>query len=113
MLDNLPDHPLREGLSRSPLFARGDAPGFAEPPGWEEPAEPPAGLQHARRQVIEMLGPSPTLVDDLVRRCQFSAAAIVAVLLELELAGRVEMLPGNRVVLVAGPYFPSPPIRTS
>jgi DNA processing protein len=103
VLDNLPDHPSREGLGRSPLFARGDTPGFAEPPPWEEPAEPEAGLQHARRQVIEMLGPSPTLVDDLVRRCQFSAAAIVAVLLELELAGRVEMLPGNRVALVAGP----------
>lgn len=103
VLDNLPDHPSREGLSRSPLFARGDTPGFAEPPAWEEPAEPAAGLQHARRQVIEMLGPSPTLVDDLVRRCQFSAAAILAVLLELELAGRVEMLPGNRVALVSGP----------
>ena len=26
VLDNLPDHPLREGIGRSPLFARGPAP---------------------------------------------------------------------------------------
>ena len=103
VLDNLPDHPLREGLSRSPLFARPESPGFAEPPPWREPDEAPSELALARRNVIEMLGPSPTLVDDLARRCQFSAAAIMAVLLELELAGRVEMLPGNRVALIAGP----------
>ena len=54
-----------------------------------------------------MLGPSPTSVDDLVRRCQFSAPAILTVLLELELAGRVETLPGNRVALIAGPSRPT------
>jgi DNA processing protein len=32
-----------------------------------------------------------------VRSCQFSAPAVVAALLELEIAGRVEALPGNRV----------------
>ncbi len=102
VIDNLPDHPLREGLSRSPLFARGEPPGFAAPPP-EDPIEPLAGLDCARQQVIEMLGPSPTSVDDLVRRCQLSLTAIMTVLLELELAGRVELLPGNRVALIAGP----------
>ena len=51
--------------------------------------------------MLDLLGPSPTLVDDLIRRCQFSPAAVMAALLELELAGRVETLPGNRVTLVA------------
>jgi len=51
------------------------------------------------------MGPSPTSVDDLVRRCQFSAAAVMSVLLELELAGRLETLPGNRVALLAGTNF--------
>ncbi len=101
VLDNLPDHPLREGLARDPLFARG-----APPSGLAEPAAPPpeaeADLDAARRQVVELLGPSPTSVDDLVRRCQFSAAAAMAVLLELELAGRVEALPGNRFALISG-----------
>jgi DNA processing protein len=101
VLDNLPDHPQREGLSRSPLFARGTIPGAAEAPAtWEEPAEAPVDLLKARMQVIDLLGVSPTAVDDVVRRCQFSAAAVMAVLLELELAGRIQTLPGSRVALL-------------
>jgi DNA processing protein len=46
------------------------------------------------------LGPTPVKVDDLLRRCQLSPAAVLAVLLELELAGRVETLPGNRFALL-------------
>jgi DNA processing protein len=103
VLDNLPDHPWRSGLARAPLFARG-APerGMAEPaPAWEEPPEPAGGLAVARSQVVELLDGSPTPVDDLVRRCQFSPAAVMAVLLELELAGRIETLSGARVALLA------------
>jgi DNA processing protein len=101
VLANLPDHPLRQGLSRDPLFARGPVPGVAEPA--QEPFEPPEAaseMARARTQVIDLLGPSPCSVDDLVRRCQFSPAAIMAVLLEMELAGRVQTLPGNRVALL-------------
>ncbi len=64
------------------------------PSGPEEPGNLPA----ARKQVLELLDSSPTTVDDLVRRCQFSAAAVNAVLLELEIAGRVALLPGDRVM---------------
>jgi DNA processing protein len=42
-------------------------------------------------------------VDEIARRCQLSTAAITAVLLELELAGRIETLAGNRVALAASP----------
>jgi len=101
VLDNLPDHPSREGLARSPLFARDMPAGLAEPPPrWAEPTESVADLAKARKQVIDLLGSSPTAVDDVVRRCQFSASAIMAVLLELELAGRIETLPGSRVALL-------------
>ncbi len=62
--------------------------------------EDPAGLDRARSRVVELLGPTPTKVDDLMRRCQLSPAAVMAVLLELELAGRVETLPGNRFALL-------------
>jgi DNA processing protein len=104
VLENLPDHPQREGLSRDPLFARGPPPGVAEAPAdWEEPAEAALELVKVRIQVLELLGISPTAVDDVVRRCQFSAAAVMAVLLELELAGRVQTLPGNRVALLFEP----------
>jgi DNA processing protein len=100
VLDNLPDHPTRQGLARDPLFVRGN-PGLSEAAlDWEEPSENPLDLAKARAQVIELLGTSPTAVDDVVRRCQFSAAAVMAVLLELELAGRIETLPGSRVALL-------------
>ena len=101
VLDNLPDHPSREGLARLPLFVREAPPGFAESPEtWLEPGNSAADIARARKQVIDLLGSSPTAVDEVVRRCQFSAAAVMAVLLELELAGRIETLPGSRVALL-------------
>ena len=64
--------------------------------------------------MLENLGHDPTQVDDLVRRCQLSASAVVAALLELELGGRVEMLPGNKACLVGyGNAEPRPCIRKS
>jgi DNA processing protein len=109
VLDNLPDHPSREGIGRSPLFARGLPPGLSAPDSFLEPPEiyrstvSEGPIPHS--QVLDLLESSPTPVDDLVRRCQFSAAAVMAALLELELAGRVETLPGNRVALLAAPAF--------
>ncbi len=99
ILANLPDHPARQGLARDPLFQHGPA-GFAEPPpAWSEPREDQAALSQARRQVPGLIGADPVSVDEIARRCQLSTAAITAVLLELELAGRVETLSGNRVAL--------------
>jgi DNA processing protein len=75
-----------------------------DPPSCDSPdvdqLEDPSGLDRARSQVVALLGPTPTKVDDLMRRCQLSPAAVMAVLLELELAGRVETLPGNRFALL-------------
>jgi DNA processing protein len=53
-----------------------------------------------RLQIESALGTSPAAVDELVRQCQVSAAVVATVLMELELAGRLERLPGNRVALV-------------
>jgi len=47
--------------------------------------------------ILEKLSPTPVAVDELVRQCQLSAAAVASLLLELELAGRVERHPGNLV----------------
>lgn len=84
--------------------------GFAEAPemlsmgwgvGWGADApESWAELDRVRGQVFELLGPAPVPVDDLLRRCQFSVHAVLAVLTELELGGRIESLPGNRVSLL-------------
>lgn len=55
----------------------------------------------AHALVLAALGPSPVAVDELVRECQLSAAAVLAAILELELAGRAHRHPGNRVALTA------------
>jgi DNA processing protein len=52
------------------------------------------------RKVLSALGSAPTMVDELVRRCQVSAAAVAEVLLALELEGRLERHRGNRVSLI-------------
>jgi DNA processing protein len=49
--------------------------------------------------IVEKLSPTPVAVDELVRQCQLSAASVATLLLELELAGRVERHPGNLVSL--------------
>jgi DNA processing protein len=87
------------------LFPFGpDTSGVRDPPpcvsGDPDQLVEPSGLDRARSQVVSLLGPTPTKVDDLMRRCQLSPAAVMAVLLELELAGRVETLPGNRFALL-------------
>jgi DNA processing protein len=50
--------------------------------------------------VVAALGPVPTAVDELVRRCQVSAATMAEILLALELEGRLERHRGNRVSLI-------------
>jgi len=52
------------------------------------------------RRIEAALGTTPAAVDELIRQCQVSPAVLATVLLELELAGRLERLPGNRVALV-------------
>ena len=66
------------------------------------PATPPPAAPEApgeAGQLLELLGPTPMPVDDLLRRCHLSPSAAQAILFDLELAGRVEILPGNRVAL--------------
>lgn len=53
-----------------------------------------------RRGVAELLGPTPVAIDELVRQSGQAAATVQLVLLELELAGRIERHAGARVSLV-------------
>jgi DNA processing protein len=63
-----------------------------------KPRQNQAGPEAAK--VLSALGSVPTAVDELVRRCQVSAAAVAEVLLALELEGRLERHRGNRVSLM-------------
>jgi DNA processing protein len=69
---------------------------------WEPPPtvfEDGAEADAARRAVGEMLSPAPVAVDEIIRTCQLSPALVSTILLEWELAGRLERHPGNRVSL--------------
>jgi DNA processing protein len=52
-----------------------------------------------RERIAELLSPTPSPRDDLIRITGAPAAVVYAALTELALAGRVELLPGG---LVAG-----------
>ena len=64
----------------------------------EKPKEIPKDGSTAK--VLRALSSVPTAVDELVRRCQVSAATVAEVLLALELEGRLERHRGNCVSLI-------------
>lgn len=82
-----------EVLQSQPMDAAGDV--FLEP-------EYQLGRDHEadgdeRRRIIALLSPSSVEIDDLIRESGGSPAAVIGVLLELELAGRITRHPGGRV----------------
>ena len=96
-------HTLYRHLSSTGLPAR-----LAPPSGAEirpsrrlqqrhQGAEPDAG---ERARIVELLGPTPVPIDDLVRLSGSSPAIVRVVLLELELAGRLERHGGALVSLL-------------
>jgi DNA processing protein len=62
----------------------------------EAPAEP---AENDRSRVLEALGPSPVEIDEIIRFTGLSARVVHVILLELDLAGRVERQPGQRAAL--------------
>ncbi|MGH6877445.1 MAG: DNA-processing protein DprA [Rhizomicrobium sp.] len=55
--------------------------------------------ENLRRKAEELLGATPVSVDELVRQCGAPAGAVLSILLELELAGRLHREAGGRVSL--------------
>lgn len=68
------------------------------PPKFEDIAPSPS-LDKARQLVNENLSIIPISVDELIRECQLSASDVWIVLLEMEIAGRLERHPGGKVSL--------------
>lgn len=69
-------------------------------PDQPEPADQARADDALRKRVVELLGPTPVAVDDLVREARAPAGAVQIVLLELELAGRIERHGGGLVSLI-------------
>ncbi|WP_160123103.1 DNA-processing protein DprA [Rhodovarius lipocyclicus] len=87
VLEHLPDAP-----ADTPLFTPRNMPAEAE----EAPPDP-VGPAPDALQILDLLGTDAVSVDDLARRCQLSVPELRAILLDLELEGRVQTLSGNRV----------------
>ena len=64
----------------------------------EDLADEPESAERAR--IIVLLGPTPVSIDDLIRMAELSPAVVRTVLLELELAGKLERHGGGMVSLV-------------
>jgi DNA processing protein len=71
----------------------------------EESAPTPPADDGLRARVLELLGPSPAGVDDIVRLSGAPARTVQLVLLELEMAGRLERHLGGRISLVSEPHY--------
>jgi DNA processing protein len=68
-----------------------------------EPDDEPLAVEPEasdRARIVGLLGPSPVLLDDLIRMAGTSPATVRTVLLELELAGRLERHGGGLVSLI-------------
>ncbi|HKA77120.1 MAG TPA: DNA-processing protein DprA [Pseudolabrys sp.] len=74
-----------------PILGRGLNPLSAEEPS-QEPLRQSVSEPDAdeRTRLIELLGPAPVSIDDLVRLSHTSTTIVRSVLLELEIAGRLE-----------------------
>lgn len=83
----------------SPQIGRtaAEADTFEEPPDFA--ATPPPG-DSDRERVIEALGPVPTGVDEIIRHTGLHPAQVFMILLELDLAGRLERHAGGQVSLL-------------
>jgi len=83
----------------APLLGRA-APGpetFEEPPDFST-APPPGDDDRAR--VVEVLGPVPVEIDEIIRHTGLHPAMVFMILLELDLAGRLERHSGGSVSLL-------------
>jgi DNA processing protein len=61
-----------------------------------------AEVEKARSVIEESLSSAPVTVDEIIRNCQFSPSVVSVVLLDMELAGRLERHPGHQVSLIQG-----------
>ena len=79
--------------------------GEQEPYSLEEQEKDNAALQAPanesdRSRIVSALGPTPCEIDEIIRFTDISTPIVQLVLLELDLAGRLERHPGNMVSLV-------------
>lgn len=70
---------------------------FADPPDLTSVGEPDLS---DRQRVAEALGPAPVALDEIIRHTGLQPATVMLVILELDLAGRIERHAGGQISLV-------------
>jgi DNA processing protein len=76
---------------------------MGRPLALREPDDEPIASEpeaNDRARIVGLLGPTPVLLDDLIRMAGTSPAIVRTVLLELELAGRLERHGGGMVSMI-------------
>ena len=79
----------------APIMGRPLLPGALEEPSDDRDEIEPQAVQ--RSKILTLLGPTPVSLDDLIRMSGAPPAIVRAVVLELELAGRIERHGGGLV----------------
>lgn len=87
----------RMGDQRRPMAPIWQAINRPSPPDQPRAA---TGTDTAAERLLSLLGPTPIAFDDLAASAGLSAAALSGLLLDLELDGRIERHPGDRIALV-------------
>ncbi len=85
VLNNLPDWRRRPAPPAQPSLKLEQGPADAD--------------DAARGSLMEKLGPTPVEVDELIRQSGLTPEVVLTILLELELAGRLDRHSGNKVSL--------------
>lgn len=84
-------------ISELDLFSPNEADEPADEPG-ERPLAPPPN-DNERLVIVQALGPTPVEIDDIIRHTALPASSVYLVLLELDIAGRLERHAGGFVSL--------------
>lgn len=90
------------GLRFSPLREPKGAGWTGAPMSQSGPESPPTAepSDKLRKEILENLSYTPIGLDDLIRACNASIGHVLMVIMELELAGRIERQAGNKLNLI-------------
>ncbi len=102
-----------EAMSSAPSSGLALRQAFSIPSGFDQFADdtltgdaPDNIAANERDHILSLLSATPVELDDLIRESGLAAATVVTIILELELAGRVERQPGARICLAEGSCLP-------
>lgn len=85
-------------ISQLDLFSQNEADEPDSEEGREHALAPPPN-DDERLLIVEALGPTPVEIDDIIRHTGLAASSVYLVLLELDIAGRLERHAGGFVSL--------------